>query len=584
VCDFKNDCVDDKLDMPEKLKSLMINEIGNFIIRNESMIMSFYSNVVNYKDVLITLIKSREKYYSSLGVSDDFQKRAYEFYKDLLYNFIIVLEQRGISIKNNEEIFVDNLISSLNDGINRKRSKLLEKYKLNNDWNNLTKAENDTATYILGWVKLGWENRPIYAIAKDYCIFFFSEVGSLTKFNQYNEDMDFEFTSSGVEICLSCTYKLDIKFECIGQIQDFQNHIATITHRKFEENQYREERESQLNNLVIQTVNDLIHRDDVKEICGNFLNRYWETVFLNKESIFRYERNIYNMLGKKGDFVLLANVDDFREGASFFITSGLGENFDMLTKTLSEKYSFQSIEIRILSCWKLLYKLNIDFFASKWQKDFGKLFFNIIELDLQECLKIYSSIDFIDSAALLKEDTLGKFVYFLIKYQKFGGIISGSMNYLLCLDYVKLNLFNLFEQRKYAIFDKSLEFSNENPLYTINDIDLMNGHEFEKFISILFSKMGYTSAVTKGSQDQGIDVVVNKNNNNIGIQCKRYAKDVKNSAIQEVVAGVKHYHLNKAMVITNRYFTKSAIELAKTNDVILWDRDILKEKIIENFG
>jgi HJR/Mrr/RecB family endonuclease len=33
------------------------------------------------------------------------------------------------------------------------------------------------------------------------------------------------------------------------------------------------------------------------------------------------------------------------------------------------------------------------------------------------------------------------------------------------------------------------------------------------------------------------------------------------------------------MVITNYYFTKSAKELAEISDVILWNRDILKEKI-----
>lgn len=33
------------------------------------------------------------------------------------------------------------------------------------------------------------------------------------------------------------------------------------------------------------------------------------------------------------------------------------------------------------------------------------------------------------------------------------------------------------------------------------------------------------------------------------------------------------------MVITNSSFTKSAIELAKVNDVILWDRNILTDKL-----
>jgi restriction system protein len=58
---------------------------------------------------------------------------------------------------------------------------------------------------------------------------------------------------------------------------------------------------------------------------------------------------------------------------------------------------------------------------------------------------------------------------------------------------------------------------------------------------------------------------------------------VSNKAIQEVVAGMKYYDLKKGIVVTNNYFTKSAIELGNSNDVVLWDRVILKEKISEYY-
>jgi HJR/Mrr/RecB family endonuclease len=47
------------------------------------------------------------------------------------------------------------------------------------------------------------------------------------------------------------------------------------------------------------------------------------------------------------------------------------------------------------------------------------------------------------------------------------------------------------------------------------------------------------------------------------------------------VAGINHYNLDKAMVITNSCFSQSAIELAKSNNVILWDRNKMKEKLEE---
>ena len=127
--------------------------------------------------------------------------------------------------------------------------------------------------------------------------------------------------------------------------------------------------------------------------------------------------------------------------------------------------------------------------------------------------------------------------------------------------------------------DRTKPEEPENIKITIDDIDLMTGVEFEDFIAKLFIKMGYSAYTTKTSGDQGIDVIAEKNGTQYGIQCKCYANAVSNSAIQEVVAGKQLYHLDKLIVITNNYFTKSAQELAHANNVILWDRTILKEKI-----
>lgn len=135
------------------------------------------------------------------------------------------------------------------------------------------------------------------------------------------------------------------------------------------------------------------------------------------------------------------------------------------------------------------------------------------------------------------------------------------------------------DKAKLINFEKSLYNSNESSIITIDDIDLMSGHEFERFIAKLFKNMGYSTNITKGSGDQGIDVIADKNGKKIGIQTKCYTGNVTNSAIQEVVAGLTHYKLDKAMVITNSSFTQSARELAQSNGVVLWDREILKEKV-----
>ena len=117
--------------------------------------------------------------------------------------------------------------------------------------------------------------------------------------------------------------------------------------------------------------------------------------------------------------------------------------------------------------------------------------------------------------------------------------------------------------------------------YTIDDIDLMTGAEFEEFVGLLFKKMGYSSKVTKQSGDQGLDVIASKNGTKIGIQAKCYSNTVGNSAVQEAVAGKSFYNCDKVIVISNNYFTPAAIELAQSNGVVLWNRDMLKEKIKE---
>lgn len=114
---------------------------------------------------------------------------------------------------------------------------------------------------------------------------------------------------------------------------------------------------------------------------------------------------------------------------------------------------------------------------------------------------------------------------------------------------------------------------------TIIDIDLMSGIQFEEFLCQYFNKQGYDCSTTKATGDQGIDLIAKKGELTIAIQAKCYSGTVGNHAVMEAVAGMKYYNANRCMVITNSTFSKSAIELAKANSVILWDRQVLIEKI-----
>lgn len=108
----------------------------------------------------------------------------------------------------------------------------------------------------------------------------------------------------------------------------------------------------------------------------------------------------------------------------------------------------------------------------------------------------------------------------------------------------------------------------------IKDIDRMDGHQFEVYLKALLKELGYKSIVTGNSHDFGADLIVKKNGKKISIQAKRYKHKsrVRLDSIQQVYASKPFYKTNECWVITNSFFTKSAVKLAKACNVKLYDR------------
>ncbi len=98
----------------------------------------------------------------------------------------------------------------------------------------------------------------------------------------------------------------------------------------------------------------------------------------------------------------------------------------------------------------------------------------------------------------------------------------------------------------------------------------MTGLEYEYYVAEYLSRHGYHGVrVTKASGDFGVDVIASKRGHKYAVQCKYYKSTLGLSPIQEAVAGMKVYHCDRAMVVTNSTFTSSAIKLARQNNVIL---------------
>ena len=123
-----------------------------------------------------------------------------------------------------------------------------------------------------------------------------------------------------------------------------------------------------------------------------------------------------------------------------------------------------------------------------------------------------------------------------------------------------------------------------SPEAELYKVDGMEGHDFEYWCADLLKKNGFSNVeVTRGSGDQGVDVLAKFGDAKYAIQCKCYSSDLGNKPVQEVNAGKAFYHCHIGVVMTNRYFTAGAKEIAEATGVLLWDRDTLK-RLIKNGG
>ncbi len=104
---------------------------------------------------------------------------------------------------------------------------------------------------------------------------------------------------------------------------------------------------------------------------------------------------------------------------------------------------------------------------------------------------------------------------------------------------------------------------------TIKHTKVIKPLEYEKEIATRLKKLGFNAHATKGSGDQGADVLADKNGVSFAIQCKMYSNPVGNKAVQEANTARDFYKCDYAAVITSAGYTKSARQAANACNVIL---------------
>ena len=107
-------------------------------------------------------------------------------------------------------------------------------------------------------------------------------------------------------------------------------------------------------------------------------------------------------------------------------------------------------------------------------------------------------------------------------------------------------------------------------------VDMLSGREFENYVAARIRNMGWTVSATPPTGDFGVDLIAERNDECVAIQCKRRAKPVGVSAVQQVVAGALHHRCTSIAVVSNQEFTAAAKQLASTHACHLVGRSKLR--------
>ena len=324
-----------------------------------------------------------------------------------------------------------------------------------------------------------------------------------------------------------------------------------------------------------------IRDESIMKATFNFLKMLPENVFTDFTShiLFLYLITFHNMITNK--YIDIPKEIDEQASSILRQHKDIANNYDFIYSSFAQFNDLISerFDISPSYCLLVVYLLLINqaagYYTNRWEKEYDQN---------AECNNISEYVEHCVRNEILTE-------------QDMYGVMLLSWSYIHSSADLEISIFEAYSTITNSIAQarkktKSEAFaqkifndnettrnSNDNVEITIDDIDLMTGVEFEQFLANMFAKKKFDVKTTKKSGDQGIDIIIEKNGTRTGIQAKCYGNNVGNSAIQEAVAGKRYYNLDKVMVITNNYFTTGAIELAKANNVILWDRNILKEKI-----
>jgi HJR/Mrr/RecB family endonuclease len=103
----------------------------------------------------------------------------------------------------------------------------------------------------------------------------------------------------------------------------------------------------------------------------------------------------------------------------------------------------------------------------------------------------------------------------------------------------------------------------------------MTAVAFKEFTVSLFREMGYAVEITSGTSDNGIDLLLRKNNQLIAVQCKRWNAPVGEPVVRDFYSALMSSGAQSGYVVTTSTFTSHAYSFAEGKPIQLVDLEAL---------
>jgi hypothetical protein len=97
----------------------------------------------------------------------------------------------------------------------------------------------------------------------------------------------------------------------------------------------------------------------------------------------------------------------------------------------------------------------------------------------------------------------------------------------------------------------------------------LRGTEFEKALANLYKKMGYSVQQTKASGDEGIDLIISKEDKTTIVQCKGHVKPIGIGAARDLFGTMMHCKADSAILACPAGFTKAVVKFVNNKPIQL---------------